>query len=140
LVQGGGIARLARRWGDRRVAHAGTILLATSLIALPLLPAPAFIAAVMTTSAGQAMLTPTLSSLLSQTVDRTKHGAVLGAGQSAGAAARATGPLCAGALFDTAHPLPAIAGAITVLAAALVLLRQPASNRPGPEQVTSPTE
>ncbi|MGE0454987.1 MAG: MFS transporter [Vicinamibacteria bacterium] len=122
VVQGGLIGRLTGRFGVRPVAVAGGMLMGACLGGLPL-PAspPLFVVLLGLASAGQALSSPTLSTLLSHASAGDEHGALLGAGQSASAAARAIGPLLAGPLYDV-HPAAPylVGGALAILAGLLV--------------------
>jgi DHA1 family tetracycline resistance protein-like MFS transporter len=54
------------------------------------------VAAIAVTSVGNALVTPSVSTLVSKVASRDGYGAVLGAQQSAGALARVLGPTTAG--------------------------------------------
>lgn len=122
VVQGALIGRLTERFGVRPVAAAGAALMGVSLAALPL--APAFsgaLAALGLLAAGQGLTVPGLSALTSQITTADRQGAVLGVGQSLAAAARAFGPLLAGALYDVDLGLPYYLGGGLALAAGLLV-------------------
>jgi MFS transporter, DHA1 family, tetracycline resistance protein len=122
VVQGGLIGRLTRRFGVRRVAIAGGVLMGAALVALPAAPTVRLLLlALGLVSAGQGLTSPTLSTLVSHASTGEDHGAVLGVSQSLAAAARAVGPLLAGSLYDLRAPLPFVAGgALALVAAGLV--------------------
>ncbi|SHH03806.1 MFS transporter [Streptoalloteichus hindustanus] len=122
VVQGGLVGRLARRWGDRSVAVAGALLMAGSLAALPWAPAPAAYVALGLLAAGQGLITPTLTSVLSGLTAQRGRGSLLGIGQSVSAAARGVGPLCAGVLFDVGAGTPFYLAAVLAAVAAVTLL------------------
>jgi DHA1 family tetracycline resistance protein-like MFS transporter len=111
VVQGVLVAPAAQRWGETRVAAAGAVLMAVGLAAMPFLAEIPFVAAVLAVSAGNGLVTTTATSLLAAAGPATELGARLGQGQSAASAARATGPLAAGALFDLAMIAPYLLGA-----------------------------
>jgi DHA1 family tetracycline resistance protein-like MFS transporter len=67
-------------------------------------------------AAGQGLVTPTLSSLLSLESDADAWGGTLGLGQSLAAGARAIGPLAAGWLFDRGMALPYVLSALLLVA------------------------
>jgi DHA1 family tetracycline resistance protein-like MFS transporter len=123
VVQGGLIGRLTKALGVRRVAVAGELLMGAALLALPLSPsAGAMLAVLGLVAAGQAMCSPTLSTLVSRAGTSEDHGTLLGAGQSLAAAARAASPLLAGALYDAQPAAPyVLSGLLAALAGALVL-------------------
>jgi DHA1 family tetracycline resistance protein-like MFS transporter len=122
-VQGGLIGRLTRAFGVRRVAVAGEFLMGASLLSLPFSGSAAAMLAVLgLASAGQAMCSPTLSTLVSHAGTPADHGTLLGAGQSLAAAARAASPLLAGALYDAQPAAPyVLSGVLAALAGVLVL-------------------
>jgi len=108
VIQGGLIGRLARAFGDKRLAVAGIAIYTTSLIALPLGSSVAWL--VIATSGiaiGNSLTTPTLSSLASKSVGATRQGRVLGVMASAGSLARIFGPVLGGWLLsrDAAGPV-----------------------------------
>ncbi len=124
IVQGGLIGRLTARFGERALAVTGAIIMSASLVALPHAGSFAVALGVLGALAvGQALVTPTLSALISRAVSAEEQGGTLGFGQSAAAAARAIGPLAAGWLFDRGPSVPYhAAGALMLGAAALVAL------------------
>jgi DHA1 family tetracycline resistance protein-like MFS transporter len=122
LIQGGLVGRLARRYGERQLALAGSCILGLCLAALPWMPTLLLTVAVLLGVAiGQGFLTPSLSSLLSRASGADEQGGVLGLGQSFSAMARASGPLIAGALFDRAMYLPYVLSACLMLLLAWLL-------------------
>ena len=128
LVQGGLIGRLNARFGERKLAVAGTALMGLTLLLLPL--APGLILALVILgflSLGQGLASPTLSSLLAHESGEGQRGQVLGLGQSLSAGARAVGPLVAGWLFDRGMAIPYILGGALVFVAALLLAQLVAS-------------
>ncbi len=122
LVQGALIGRLTKRFGIRRVAATGAILMGTALAALPLAPAlTGALAALGLLAMGQGLVVPGLSALTSRLTAADRQGSVLGVGQSLAAGARAFGPLAAGGLYDANAGLPYfVGGALAVLAGALI--------------------
>lgn len=125
VIQGGLIGRLTRRFGVGAVAITGTTLLGLALAALPFCPSLTTLAPVLALmAAGQGLSSPSLSTLLSQRAPTGEQGLVLGTGQSLAAAARAVGPILAGALYDLRHTTAYLtAGAFSLLAAGLVAKR-----------------
>jgi len=122
IVQGALIGRLTQRFGVRRVAATGGVLLGAALASLPLAPSfGAALAALGLLAAGQGLVVPSLSALASQIAAANSQGSVLGVSQSLSACARAFGPLVAGGLYDVSVGLPYwIGGAVAVLAGFLV--------------------
>ncbi len=101
IIQGGLIGRLVAKFGEARLATFGSLVLAASLFALPwagglgmLLVFSAGIAV------GNSLVSPTLTSIASRSVDENWQGRGLGLVQSAGSAARWVGPAIAGVLLS----------------------------------------
>lgn len=112
LVQGGAVARLSSRFGDRGVALAGALAMMVALIAL--LPAHTLwvsLPPLAVLALGRGLLTPTLTSMLSKVAPAARRGAVLGTYQSMASAARAVTPVVAGFLYDLGAILPFAFGA-----------------------------
>lgn len=129
IVQGGLIGRLTARFGERALAGAGALIMSASLAALPHAAGLSLAMAVLGVLAvGQALVSPTLSALISRAVGAHEQGGTLGVGQSAAAAARALGPLAAGWLFDRGVEVPYhVAGALMLAAAVLIALSRDAA-------------
>jgi MFS transporter, DHA1 family, tetracycline resistance protein len=127
VVQGGLVAPAARRWGEARTAAAGGVLMAGGLLAMPFLAEAPFVAAVLVVSAGNGLVTASTASLLASAGPPGEIGARMGQGQAAASAARASGPLAAGALFDLAMVVPYLLGA--VLSTAVTFLVTTRRNR-----------
>jgi DHA1 family tetracycline resistance protein-like MFS transporter len=123
VVQGFLVAPAARRWGETRIAAGGAVLMATALPALPFLAGVPFVAAVLVASAGSGLVTATTASLLAAAGPPEELGARMGQGQSAASAARASGPLAAGALFELAMAAPYLLGGGLSLGVAFLVSR-----------------
>jgi predicted MFS family arabinose efflux permease len=123
VVQGAAAGRLGGHGtrGAARTCAAAAVLMAAGLVALPLAPVVAFVGAVLLVSAGYALLTPAIAALLVLTGDGRRHGARLGAGQSAASAARLSGPVLAGVLLDLRPGMPHLTAAGLAVAAAAAL-------------------
>jgi DHA1 family tetracycline resistance protein-like MFS transporter len=120
VVQGGLVGRVTDRWGDRRVAVAGAALLAFGLVALPFVPAWLGYLTLGVVAVGQGLLSTTTAVLVAHGGGQRLGGA-FGVGQSAAAAARATGPLVAGEVFDIRAALPYVVGTVLCLTAMALL-------------------
>lgn len=137
VVQGALIGRLTARLGEKNVAIAGSLVMAGSLAAVPLMPDLSLaLTALGGVAIGQALVTPTVTSLLSGATSAEDQGGTLGVGTSMAAAARALGPLLAGWLFDRAAALPYLAGTAALMAAAAMLATRPPAR--AAEPVTEP--
>lgn len=127
-MQGGLVARLVARFGERRVLLAGLALLALGLFALPFGHNLAvLLLALALLSIGDGAVTPVVSTLLSFAAGEREQGEVLGLAQGAAGLGRVLGPLVAGALFadvGTGAPLVA-AGGFALLGLLLMLPNVP---------------
>ncbi len=116
IVQGGIVGRLVARFGERRIAILGALILAGTLLLIPWTPQLSYLLAVMLLlAAGQGLLLPSTSTLMSRLAPPTLQGGILGINQSLGAGARAVGPVIAGALFDADFHLPYVVSGLLVL-------------------------
>ncbi|GGM82243.1 tetracycline resistance MFS efflux pump [Thermopolyspora flexuosa] len=130
-VQGGLVGKLSARYGDRRVAVGGTLLMAVGLLALPLGVTWLNYVGLAVLAAGQGLMTTATSALIAEAAGAALGGA-FGVGQSSSAAARAISPVAAGAAFDVHLALPYYLGTVLCVAAALLLRRRPAAPAPAP--------
>lgn len=128
VVRGIIVGWLARRFGERRIVQAGTVVLSATLLAMPLLREAALVFAIVPFWALATGLTfPSLASLVSQETDAESQGAMLGGQQVVGGMGRVLGPVWAGVLFETVGiRSPFFAGAALVAVAALLATRIPA--------------
>ena len=100
-VQGGAIRPLSRRFGERKLLLAGTLLVGPMLAAVPVTATVAMMLLPLALSSiGRGLVHPSLLSLVSQAAKPEERGFVMGTFQSAASAARVFGPLAAGALYD----------------------------------------
>lgn len=129
LVQGGVVRRLVPRLGERKVAFAGIALVAVGLVATAFASSEiAFYAALGILAVGSALTTPALSALVSLYTPSARQGEILGGFRSAGALARALGPIAACTVYWTWGPtsLYLMAAILLVLPLALAAgLRAP---------------
>lgn len=125
IVQGGLIGRLTRRFGEIRLIGTALILMAVAFVLQGLsvsLGAATFVLSSALGAVGTALHMPSVSSYISRRVGPDAQGATLGLMQSAGALARALGPLVWGVLYDSLGlriPFYVAAAAIAVLALAV---------------------
>ena len=131
IVRGLIVGWLARRFGERRIVQAGTVVLAVSLIAIPFIPSQGLMFALVPFWALATGLTfPSLASLVSQETDTESQGAMLGGQQVVGGIGRVLGPLWAGAVFEAIGiGTPFLIGGILVTGAALLATRIPPGRR-----------
>jgi DHA1 family tetracycline resistance protein-like MFS transporter len=126
VVQGILIGRLARRFGEHRLVVTGTIIVAGTLILIPIVADIRVYALLLALgpilALGSGVLNPSIPSLLSQATDSDAFGGVLGLGQSLSALGRVVGPMFAGVLFEVSHEVPFYLGAALMLTCTLVSL------------------
>ncbi|MBD0371916.1 MAG: MFS transporter [Pyrinomonadaceae bacterium] len=106
IIQGGLIGRLVKRFGELQLVVAGALLFATSLFVIPLTGPHTGLITLLLVGAlfaiGNALSTPSLTSLASKSVGRAEQGGVMGVTQSVASLARVVGPLIASALIYSA--------------------------------------
>lgn len=121
IIQGGVLGRVARRFGEVNLVRAGLTLLVVGLVGVSQLPSLVgahplcegglsaaelasrsglLVLALVVVAVGNALVSPSVSTLVSRVASRDGYGAVLGAQQSAGALARVIGPTFAGVVFE----------------------------------------
>ena len=131
LVQGYFIGKLANRFGERKLLATGPALVGLSFLLIPFIgwsgvyPGMLGIAIVM--ACGTGITHPSLSSLISRSVDPDEQGGALGLGQSLAALGRVLGPSVSGLLFQVYPGLPFWTGSFFLVITALlafVFLRQ----------------
>ncbi|HVV51535.1 MAG TPA: MFS transporter [Polyangia bacterium] len=127
LVQGGLVARLARRFGEARLVQGGLGVQTAAFALLGLSPlfgpwgkTVLFFAAALI-ALGSGLCSPSLPAFASRRASATTQGMTLGTLQSASALARALGPIVGGALYATIDPrAPYLVGAVGLAAATLL--------------------
>ena len=123
IVQGGLIGPLTRLFGSQRLLRVGFAVLIGGFLVLSVAEvwAVLFVALVLL-SLGQGVVTPSLTSVVSESVAPDRRGAALGVQQSAGALSRIIGPAIAGLVFDHAGVAwPYVTAAVLTLAALLLV-------------------
>ena len=101
IVQGGLIGALTRRFGERALAAAGTLIVAISLGAMSFVPGiPSLMVCLALLAVGAGLSTPSLSSLVSRLTPPTQQGSALGIFQSISSIARIVGPVVAQLLYQ----------------------------------------
>ncbi|MFQ5746823.1 MAG: MFS transporter [Gemmatimonadota bacterium] len=99
-VQGGLIGPVVERFGERRTAAAGGLLLGSGLFVLAVWNGlGATLALLLPIGGGWGLVAPSLQSLVSRRARPEEQGRVLGVNQSMSSAARVVGPIAGGWLF-----------------------------------------
>lgn len=144
LVNGFAVAPAVRRFGEAKTLRLGLALNACGLAILPFVHSlPALAPALLFLTAGQGLVTPTLSTTVAGRVADDRRGAALGAQQSAGGLARVVGPIVGGFAFERIGVGAPYFGGVLLLVLAVALLsrgsgRAPAA-RPQPSRPAAPT-
>jgi len=127
VIQGGLIGRMSHRFGEARLVMFGAVLLMLGLASLPLSSRLAIILIVMAVlSVGLGLLSPSMTSLVSQAAAATERGGILGVNQSAQSLARIIGPLIAGLVYTAGgRAAPYYVGAVIMLAVVAMAFRLP---------------
>jgi predicted MFS family arabinose efflux permease len=100
VVQGWLVGVLARRLAERSLVVAGSLVLAVGLAGIPFAGGSvALFVALGLVMLGYGIAGPSLSSLISKTVETSVHGEALGVSQSLSASARVLGPAGGGFVF-----------------------------------------
>ncbi|MGQ9612733.1 MFS transporter [Chloroflexus sp.] len=145
IVQGFLIRKLVARFGEARLTIVGLTLMAIGFAATGLATVGWMLfPTVGLVALGSGMVTPSLTSLVSQSVSAQEQGATLGGVQSYNSLMMVAGPLLAGMLFDlVGQTAPYLIGA-GLLAASLVVLYSTLRDRftgtPQPTTTTVSTE
>ncbi len=127
LVQGGAIGRLVKRFGERALMVSGVVLLLAGLSFVPNAHTLSMLVILITLLAiGSALVTPSLTSLISKHAGSSEQGSVLGVSQSFSSLARVIGPFWGGFIIGTAGiAWPFYTGSIMLLAALFLAWRVP---------------
>lgn len=97
VIEGGLFGMLAKKWGDRRLAIVGALLLVAASFFIPLTASVgAAVVACVVFALGDSLLTPSLPGIVSRSAKEEWQGVAFGFYQSAGCLARCFGPVLAG--------------------------------------------
>jgi len=100
----GGIGRVARRFGEAKLARFGFLAMAVGYASLAqAYNLPVLLLATAIGALGGAVTRPAVTTLLTTSVDPSAHGEALGVSQSLTSAAQVLGPLSAGLLLGAGH-------------------------------------
>lgn len=123
VIQGGLIGYFSSWFGERNLLLFGTLLVAVGLFFMPFVPTDQFyleLLCMTLLSFGNALLTPTVSSLLTIYAPKDAQGKILGTNQSVGSLARVVGPAVGGAVYGMHFTYPyVLAGSITLVVSVL---------------------
>lgn len=119
MVQGGMIGRLSKKYGEKPLVAAGTLLVAAGLLLTPATHNVAVLyGALALLAVGTGINTPSNQSILSKLADGNNVGGVMGVGQSMSTLGRILGPVAGGFLFDKfGAQSPYLVGAVSMAVA-----------------------
>jgi len=110
FIQGGAIGRMARRFGDYKLAAVGLLLMAVSMVVMPFANNMVlFLVFTFGLAAGNSLAQPTLMAMASRLATSSAQGRVIGTVQSAGSLGRVVGPSAGGFMLGWDRPGPALA-------------------------------
>jgi MFS transporter, DHA1 family, tetracycline resistance protein len=110
LIQGGAIGRLAKRFGDYKLAGLGLFVMAVSMVVMPLAHNMGlFLLFTFGLAVGNSLSQPTLTALASRLAANTAQGRVIGTVQSAGSLGRVVGPAVGSYMLGWDHAGPVLA-------------------------------
>ena len=126
LVQGRYIGALVKRFGEKRLLLAGAVGNMAVLALIPMTTWMGFgsllaVAVLMGIFSG--IWNPSLTSIMSQSVEEDEQGSTLGLNHSMGSLGRVIGPAIAGILYEIGRPVPFLVGA-AVISITILLVRQ----------------
>lgn len=125
IIQGGLIGYFNTWFGERNLLVLGTLFVALGLYGMPYVPTDYFgleLVCMTFLSLGNALLTPTVSSLLSSYAPEGMQGKILGTNQSVGSLARVLGPAIGGVAYGLHFSYPyVLAGSIALIVSVLAL-------------------
>ncbi len=109
-IQGGAIGRLAKRFGDYKLAAIGLVVMAISMLLMPLAQNMGlFLLFTFGLAVGNSLAQPTLMAMASRLAAATTQGRVIGTVQSAGSLGRVVGPAAGGFMLGRDRSGPALA-------------------------------
>ncbi len=110
FIQGGAIGRLAKRFGDYKLAAIGLLVMAISMLLMPLAQNMGlFLLFTFGLAVGNSLAQPTLMAMASRLAAATAQGRVIGTVQSAGSLGRVVGPAAGGFMLGRDRSGPALA-------------------------------
>lgn len=128
VLQGVLMGRLVKRFGEMTLLRTGAFLLALGLLGTgEVVSVWMLLATVPLVSIGNGLMTPSLSSLVSQSCEPHERGSVIGMQQSLSALSRMLGPAMGGFLFEHFSPaMPYRVAAALLVLVVLLVMRLPA--------------
>ena len=117
VIQGGLIRKLVPEYGERKLLLAGLLMNALGFGLFPFGPTyGSYYALIILVSGGSALLSPSLSAMISRSAEASEQGAVMGLSQGLASLARALGPFCGLLVFAVDMRYPFLIAGVTCLA------------------------
>jgi MFS family permease len=124
IVQGGLVGRLARRFGEKHVALAGSVMIGGMLIVMTTMPGRTATYGLMClAAAGSALINPNIMAMVSRLTTADRQGGALGGVTAINSLARALIPIGAGFAFDLGPSFPYWMGVFLMAPAIIALAR-----------------
>lgn len=132
-IQAGIIGRLTTRFGARRLAAVGVVLVAIGMAGIPLSSSiPVLLASLGVFSVGSALFNPSMSGLVAAAAEAHERGGVLGAYQAASSLGRVVGPVLGSGIASFAGlGAPFVLGAAICSGGLLFVARDTRNTTPG---------
>lgn len=126
-VQVGAIGALTTRFGPRRLARVGALLIAVGMAGIPLAEhLPWLLATLAVFGVGSALFNPSMSGLVAGSAEPHERGGVLGAYQAAASMGRVVGPMAASGVAQVAGlAWPFVVGAVVSVLGMLFITSRP---------------
>lgn len=118
IVQGGLVGKLNAAFGEKKLLLAGNLLMAIGLASIPYYPEDFFYGQFISMAfiaVANGCMTPSITSLISQSAAHGEQGQALGMNQSFGSLARVVGPAVGGFLYQRHFTIPFITGGVLML-------------------------
>ncbi len=142
LIQGGATGRLVKKFGERSLMIAGVVFLLVGLTFVPgIHTLGPLMVSITLLAVGSALVTPSLTSLITKFAAIGQHGSALGVSQSFSSLARVLGPFWGGFIIGAVGiAWPFYTGSIMLLAALVLAFRVPRPGQPVPPNNGVPSE
>lgn len=128
-VQGTLVGPATKRFGERNLLRIGCGLMAVGLASMPFVPAaffyPLMLVSLLVIAFGNGFSSPSIQSLLSQSVDAQEQGKFMGINQSLGSLGRVIGPIMGAAIYDYYFVSPYVLAGIMMIGCLFLIRRIP---------------
>jgi len=119
IVQGGLTGKLTARFGEKKLLRYGIFIMAFGVLMIPFVPPGLFVPcgplSISLVGLGISLMSPAITSLISQTAAPHERGQTMGLMQSFGSLARAAGPAVGGLLYGFDYHFPYFGAALLMV-------------------------